>query len=113
MDGTIPRGYAGSSNLDRIKGKTSINAIAHAPNGAVPYYYGDTEEERTRASTEIIDNPYDISDDGLARGKELYDIFCGICHGEKGDGLGYLVRDADPAKFDEGGKYPVQPANML
>ena len=31
---------------------------------------------------------------------------CGICHGEKGDGLGYLVRD-------DGGKYPAAPANFL
>jgi hypothetical protein len=43
----------------------------------------------------------------------LYDIFCGICHGEKGDGYGYLVREADPAKGDPGGKYPVVPANLL
>ena len=30
---------------------------------------------------------------------------CAICHGEKADGAGYLVRD-------DGGKYPVQPANL-
>jgi len=26
------------------------------------------------------------------RGKELYDIYCGICHGNKGDGQGKLVK---------------------
>ncbi len=71
-----------------------------------PYYYGDTEEERTRAIAEIIDNPYPITDAGLKVGKELYNINCAICHGEKGDGNGYLVRD-------DGGVYPVQPAILV
>ncbi len=106
VEGTIPRGYAGSSDLSRIEGRSSGNAVAHAPNGSVPYYYGDTEEERNRATEEIIDNPYPITAEGLARGKDLYDVFCGICHGENGDGLGYLARE-------DGGKYPAQPANFL
>ncbi len=71
-----------------------------------PYYYGDTEEERTRAMSEIINNPFDITDAGLVTGKELYNINCAICHGEKGDGGGYLVRD-------DGGVYPVQPAILI
>ncbi len=69
----------------------------------VPYYYGNTEEERTRATNELIKSPVKITDAGLKQGKELYNTFCGICHGEKADGAGYLVRD-------DGGKYPVQPA---
>ena len=48
------------------------------------------EEERTRAMAEIIYNPYPITDKGFAKAKPLYDIYCGICHGEKGDGNGYL-----------------------
>ena len=70
--------------------------------GNQPYYYGDSDDERNRAMAEIIDNPFPITDEGLVRGKELYNTFCAICHGEKGDGNGYLVRD--------GGVYPVQPA---
>lgn len=71
-----------------------------------PYYYSDTEEERTRAMNDIIDNPHPITDAGLAQGKDLYNISCGICHGDKGDGNGYLVRD-------DGGAYPAQPANLI
>lgn len=96
--GTVPRGYAG--------GEPKAETVAFTPSGSVPYYYDDTEEERLRATAEIIENPYPITEDGLTRGKELYDVFCAICHGEKGDGLGYLVRE-------DGGKYPVQPANLL
>lgn len=93
VEGTVPR--------------RSNNGSFNIPvQGSVPYYYADTEEERTRAIAEIIDNPLPITDAGLAHGKELYDIFCATCHGEKGDGNGYLVRD-------DGGVYPVQPANFL
>ena len=30
-----------------------------------------------------------VTDAVLARGKELYDVNCAHCHGEKGDGAGY------------------------
>ncbi len=72
---------------------------------ASTYPYGNTEEERTRATNDLINNPYPITDAGMKEVKELYNIYCGICHGEKGDGNGYLMRD--------GGAYPAQPANFL
>lgn len=70
------------------------------------YYYGDNEAERTRAMTEIIDAKYDITNSGITEGKELFNIYCAICHGEKADGDGYLVRE-------DGGVYPAQPANLV
>jgi len=70
------------------------------------YAYGNSDKERDRAMAEVIDNPYKITDAGIATGKELYNTFCAVCHGEKADGAGYLVRE-------DGGKYPVQPANFL
>lgn len=120
--GTIPRGYTGvfyanysdrAAQLSMLRGGNSLNAIAVPLNGYVPYYYQDTEEERVRASNEIRSNPFPITLEGMARGKELYNIHCGICHGEKGDGGGYLVRDPNPAAGDPGGKYPAAPANFL
>lgn len=90
--GTVPRGSS-----DRI-------SIPTAPS-VKSYYYSDTEEDRARAIAEIVDNPFPITDAGLEKGKELYNIFCAICHGEKGDGLGYLARDD--------GAYPVAPAILI
>lgn len=90
VEGTVARRNSASISIPSVGDNT-------------PYYYGDTEEERTRAMSEIVDNPYPITDAAIANGKELYNINCGICHGEKGDGAGYLVRD-------DGGVYPVQPA---
>ena len=62
---------------------------------------------------EIISNPFPITSAGLIHGKDLYNIYCGICHGEKGDGRGYLVRDEDPAKGISAGIYPAAPANFM
>lgn len=119
--GAIPRGYAGtyfaaeseggrSSDdvMAYLNGKDNIQAIATPVNGAVPYYYDDTEEDRQRATAELIDNPFPITEEGLAKGEDLYNKFCGICHGEKGDGVGYLVSDENP-----NAAYPAAPANFL
>ncbi|MFZ1751681.1 MAG: cytochrome c [Saprospiraceae bacterium] len=102
VPGTIARGYAGGA----LHPQVADRGVSFTANGSVPYYYENTEEERTRAIAEIINNPYPITSLGLEKGKFLYNIQCGICHGEKGDGAGYLVRD-------DGGKYPVQPANFM
>lgn len=120
--GTVPRGYAGvffahdpsaqQAMMAVLKGEAP-GSVSTPINGHVPYYYGDTEEERTRASQEIIANPFPITEDGLARGLGLFTIYCSHCHGVKGDGAGYLVRDPDPATGDAGGKYPAAPANFL
>lgn len=117
VSGTVPRGYAGRAFADAgqqqdvmemLAGENSVNAISVPVNGSVPYYYGDTEEERQRATEEIIDNPFPITAAGLEKGEELYNTFCAICHGEKGNGLGYLVADDNP-----NAKYPAAPANFL
>lgn len=114
--GTVPRGQAAYQFADdkkaaveklaSFKGVSSKNGKAISVNGSVPYYYENSEEGRARAMEEIIDNPFPIVDAELEDAKELYNTFCGICHGEKGDGAGYLVRD-------DGGVYPAQPANFL
>lgn len=114
--GTIPRGYAGmelSGNSpkmnEKLHGHTKINEIPTPLNGSAPYYYKDTNEDRLRAIAESTVNPFPITASGLEHGKELFTIACAICHGKKGNGLGYLVDDeANPLA-----KYPAQPANFL
>ena len=92
--------------MGAMQGEGSSMAIPM--NGSVPYYYADTEEERTRAMAEIQANPFPITAEGLERGKELYDVFCGICHGAKADGNGWLVDEANANAV-----YPAAPANFL
>ncbi len=120
--GTVARGQVSVANAEdntammaAMASFTGVGAgsFPMVPNGSVPYYYKDTEEERVRATKEITRNPFPITEKGLAHGKELYNVYCGICHGEKGDGLGYLVREEDPAKGIVAGVYPAAPANFL
>lgn len=107
VNGTVPRGMVALSQFadGNVPEKYEYTLEHESVNGAVPYYYKDTEGDRARASKEIVRNPYPITKAALANGKSNYDIYCGLCHGEKADGDGYLVRD--------GGKYPAQPANLL
>jgi len=44
------------------------------------YYYGDTEDERSRAIAEIIDNPIEITEKSLKKGKSFFTIYWAICH---------------------------------
>lgn len=117
VEGTIPRGYAGvalapdqtsrEEMMAAMSGEAE-GAISTPMNAQVPYYFNDSEEERERARQEITGNPYPITAKGLAKGKELYNIYCAICHGEKGDGNGWLVAEENP-----NAAYPVIPANFL
>lgn len=79
--------------MDKFRGVFFINEIVVFLSGNVFYYYVDMEEECFCVIVEIIDNFFLIIVDGLVWGKELYEIFCGICYGNKGDGNGYLVSD--------------------
>ena len=35
-----------------------------------------------------LTNPYEFSDADMLKAKELYTVYCGVCHGSKGDGQG-------------------------
>ncbi len=95
VTGTIARGYAGSA--------VANERVVIPANGSVPYYYEDNDEERLRAEAELS-NPFPITEAGLATGKELYEINCGICHGAKGEANGHIV---------ESGVYPAAPKSYL
>ena len=57
---------------------------------ALPFAYGTSIEERTRAGKELI-NPLEGTKENLDRGKDVYNVFCISCHGDLGDGEGHLV----------------------
>lgn len=62
------------------------------PRGWLPYGYENTPEGKELARVQI--SPLDSlqREENLATGKELYDIYCAICHGAKGKGQGDLVK---------------------
>ncbi len=86
------------------------------PRGWKPYEYENTIEGKALATAELKIS-LEITDKNLAEGKELYAIYCALCHGDKGDGQGILVKRekflgipsyADPGRnITEGGTYHV------
>lgn len=55
-----------------------------------PYpYKAKSADDQKLAGLELV-NPVPSSPEVLAKGKEQYEIFCMNCHGERGDGKGYL-----------------------
>ena len=85
--------------------------------GWKPYVYPNTAEGR-QAATEQLENPLPFTEDNLATGKALYTVYCAICHGDNGDGQGYLVErekilgvpsyDAQGRNITEGAVYHTQ-----
>jgi mono/diheme cytochrome c family protein len=73
------------------------------PRGAIPFSYDKTEDDRLRAGVELV-NPLERTPEVVDRGKDVYDIFCLTCHGEKGDGQGYLFSSQ---------RYPYPPASLV
>ena len=58
----------------------------------LPYEFENTLEDKELAR--LQPSPLDSlqRDKNLAKGKELYDIYCAICHGNNGAGQGTLVK---------------------
>jgi mono/diheme cytochrome c family protein len=71
--------------------EAQIPAEGSIPRGYVPFDIENTTEGYEIAKATLT-SPIDSTQVDLARGKELYDIYCGICHGNKGDGQGKLVK---------------------
>jgi len=73
----------------------------------VPYPFKDKLADKTKAG-QLLKNPFTATKENLERGKMKYDVYCAICHGEKGKGDGHLT------KLVKNGKklYAMPPANL-
>lgn len=59
--------------------------------GWAPYDYPDTNAGYEAAKASLV-SPIEQSDTHRAEGKELYGVYCAVCHGKKGDGQGILMK---------------------
>jgi len=59
--------------------------------GWVPYEFEDTNEGYDLAKNTLF-SPIEKNAKNLAEGKELYGVYCAVCHGSKGDGQGILMK---------------------
>jgi mono/diheme cytochrome c family protein len=73
------------------------------PKGMIPFPYKKTDEELVAAGEALV-NPLEATEENLAGGKEAFGVFCMDCHGEAGDGQGYLFTSQ---------RYPYPPANLV
>lgn len=72
-------------------GKTMLSPVAGTvARGTQPYPYDNSSEGRAKASRELK-NPVPLDVKSLARGKEVYQRACLICHGVEGKGDGPLI----------------------
>jgi mono/diheme cytochrome c family protein len=65
------------------------------PLGTSPFPYGPGPEEARRAGAELA-NPVAPTPASLARGREVYETVCIVCHGAKGEGDGPVI---GPGRF--------------
>jgi mono/diheme cytochrome c family protein len=73
------------------------------PRNMIPFQYERTEEDRERAGRELV-NPFTGTAEVVERGRQVYSVYCMVCHGEKGDGLGHIFTS---------GRYLVPPASLI
>lgn len=73
------------------------------PRGTIPFSYEKTDEDRLLAGKELV-SPLETNASNIARGKEVFEIFCVTCHGKNADGEGFLYTS---------GRYPYPPASLL
>ncbi len=88
-----PVGYETYGNVGFLpNGSEAMVPPANTINrGWLPYGIENTLEgkELARLNTSPLDSTMVI--DNLSKGKEMYDVYCAICHGTKGNGQGWLV----------------------
>ena len=61
------------------------------PRGWMPYEFEDTNEGYDLAKNTLF-SPLEKNEENLAKGKELYGVYCAVCHGSKRDGQGILMK---------------------
>ncbi|MCM4169293.1 Cytochrome c6 [Arenibacter antarcticus] len=74
-------------------GQAAMKPVENSiPRGWIPYGIENTMEGKELSM--LNPSPLDSlkQEDNLKVGKELYTIYCAVCHGDKGDGQGNLVK---------------------
>jgi len=89
-----PVGYETYQEVDWLpEGTAALTPPEHSiKRGWLPYEFSNDLEgkELARAQQSPLDSLN--REANLAKGKELYDIYCAICHGNQGKGQGTLVK---------------------
>lgn len=87
-----PVGYETYADTDAFANgiEAQIPVEGSVARGWEPYDYPDTNDGYEAAKAGLM-SPLALTDENGANGKELYGIYCAVCHGNKGDGQGILM----------------------
>ena len=70
--------------------EAQLPAAGSVARGWAPYDYPDTNDGYEAAKANLK-SPLAITVEHRAEGKELYGVYCAVCHGDKGNGQGILM----------------------
>ena len=70
--------------------EAQLPAEGSVARGWAPYDYPDTNDGYEAAKANLK-SPLAITAEHRAEGKELYGVYCAVCHGDKGNGQGILM----------------------
>ncbi|WP_198659440.1 c-type cytochrome [Winogradskyella aurantiaca] len=86
-------GYEAYQEAEVFKGdvEAQLPVEGTLPRGYSFYDIENTNDGYEYAKANLV-SPIDSTAIDMERGKELYEIYCGICHGNKGKGQGTLVK---------------------
>lgn len=86
-------GYEAYSESDAFKNgvEAQLPAEGSIARGHLPFDYANTNDGYQLAKENLV-NPLDSTQIDAERGGQLFGIYCAICHGNKGDGQGNLVK---------------------
>jgi mono/diheme cytochrome c family protein len=87
-----PVGYETYADSDAFANgiEAQLPVAGSVARGWEPYDYPDTNEGYEAAKVDLK-SPLEATAENSAAGKELYRIYCAVCHGNKGDGQGILM----------------------
>jgi hypothetical protein len=82
------------NGANQLNGQTAqLPADGSIKRGYVPYEIPNTTEGYNLSKdSSVLKSPYEaLTDKEKAAGKELYNVYCAVCHGSNGNGKGILV----------------------
>ena len=87
-----PVGYEAYADSDAFANgiEAQLPAEGSIARGWQPYEYPDANDGYEMAKAKL-QSPLAQTEAHLAEGKELYGLYCAVCHGKKGDGQGILM----------------------
>ena len=81
-----------SSQTSGGNANTQAGATANNQNGGGNNAATQAAEGKAGEADDVVDFPFPVTAEVVARGRERYEIFCAMCHSSTGEGDGMIVR---------------------